>query len=38
MRARNRLLDGRRPLDALAEGDADAVREAADAFDAGSYV
>lgn len=38
LRARNRLLDGRRPLDALAEGDADAVREAGDAFDAGSYV
>ncbi|QBI18871.1 DUF2384 domain-containing protein [Egibacter rhizosphaerae] len=33
----NRLLNGRRPLDAIADGDRDGVREAADAFDAGTY-
>jgi hypothetical protein len=37
-RARNRLLDGRRPLDVLAEGDVEAVRGAAAAFADGAYV
>jgi transcriptional regulator with XRE-family HTH domain len=36
-RAHNRLLEGRRPLDVLAEGDADAVRRAAAAFADGAY-
>jgi transcriptional regulator with XRE-family HTH domain len=36
-RAHNRLLEGRRPLDVLAEGDTDAVRRAAGAFADGAY-
>lgn len=36
-RAHNRVLDGRRPLDVLAEGDTDAVRRAAAAFADGAY-
>lgn len=36
--ARNRLLDGRRPVDALHEGNVDAVRQAAVSFAAGAYV
>lgn len=38
LRARNRVLQGRRPLEALAAGDVPAVREAAEAFVEGSYV
>jgi hypothetical protein len=38
LRARNRVLQGRRPLEALAAGDVEAVREAAEAFVEGSYV
>lgn len=38
LHARNRLLDGRRPLDLLHEGDVAAVRKAAQAFVDGSYV
>lgn len=37
-RARNRSLDGRRPLDVLAEGDFEAVHRAATAFADGAYV
>jgi hypothetical protein len=37
-RAHNRTLDGRRPLDVLAEGDIEAVRRAAAAFADGAYV
>jgi transcriptional regulator with XRE-family HTH domain len=37
-RAHNRTLDGRRPLDVLAEDDFDAVRQAATAFGEGAYV
>jgi transcriptional regulator with XRE-family HTH domain len=37
-RAHNRMLGGRRPLDVLADGDADAVRRAAAAFADGAYV
>lgn len=37
-RAHNRTLDGRRPLDVLAEGDVEAVRRAAAAFADGAYV
>jgi hypothetical protein len=36
--ARNRLLNGRRPLEVLAEGDAKAVRGAAEAYAEGAYV
>lgn len=36
--ARNRLLDGSRPLDAFAHGHADQVLAAARAFDEGAYV
>lgn len=36
--ARNRLLNGRRPVDALREGDLDAVRQAAVSFAEGGYV
>lgn len=38
LRARNRMLQGRRPLEALAAGDVPAVREAAEAFVEGSYI
>lgn len=38
MRAPNRLLKGRQPVEVLAEGDAKAVREAADAYLYGAYV
>lgn len=38
LRARNRVLQGRRPLEALAAGEVAAVREAAEAFVEGSYV
>lgn len=37
-RAHNRTLGGRRPLDVLADGDADAVRRAAAAFADGAYL
>ena len=37
-RAHNRLLDGRRPLDVLADGDYEAVRQAAASFADGAYV
>jgi transcriptional regulator with XRE-family HTH domain len=37
-RAHNRLLGGHRPLDVLAEGDIEAVRQAAAAFADGAYV
>lgn len=37
-RAHNRILDGRRPLDVLEEGDFEAVRAAAAAFADGAYV
>jgi len=36
--ARNRLLSGRRPVDALHEGDTEAVRQAAVSFAEGGYV
>jgi hypothetical protein len=36
--ARNRLLSGRRPVDALREGDTEAVRQAAVSFAEGGYV
>jgi len=36
--ARNRLLDGRRPVDALREADVDHVRQAAVSYVAGGYV
>ena len=38
LRAKNRLLDGRRPLDLLAEGRLEAVRGAAESFVDGAYV
>jgi len=38
LRARNRVLQGRRPLEALAAGDVEAVRAAAESFVEGSYV
>ena len=38
LRARNRVLQGRRPLEALATGDIEVVREAAEAFVESSYV
>jgi uncharacterized protein (DUF2384 family) len=38
LRAANRLLDGRRPIDLLNEGDAESVRKAAQAFLDGAYV
>ena len=38
LRARNRLLDGRRPLEALAAGETKAVRQAAAAYVEGAYV
>lgn len=38
LRARNRLLQGRRPVEVLGEGDIDAVRRAAVAFAEGVYV
>lgn len=37
-RAHNRTLDGRRPLDVLAEGDSEAVHRAAVTFADGTYV
>jgi hypothetical protein len=37
-RAHNRILDGRRPLDVLADSDAEPVRRAAAAFADGAYV
>jgi len=37
-RAHNLLLGGRRPLDVLADGDFDAVREAAASFADGAYL
>jgi len=36
--ARNRLLSGRRPVDALHDGDTEAVRQAAVSFAEGGYV
>ena len=36
--ARNRLLNGRRPVDTLREGDVDGVRQAAVSFAEGGYV
>jgi transcriptional regulator with XRE-family HTH domain len=38
LRARNRLLNGRRPIDVLAEGGVKAVRDAAKAYVEGAYV
>lgn len=38
LRARNRMLGGRRPLEVLHDGDADAVRNAARAFSEGVYL
>ena len=38
LRAANRLLDGRRPIDLLNEGDTESVRKAAQAFLDGAYV
>jgi transcriptional regulator with XRE-family HTH domain len=38
LRARNRMLDGRRPLEVLHAGDAEAVRRAARAFSEGVYL
>jgi hypothetical protein len=38
LRARNRLLGGRRPLEVLAAGDTRAVREAAAAYVDGAYI
>lgn len=38
LRARNRLLGGRRPVEVLGEGDIEAVRRAAAAFAEGVYV
>jgi antitoxin Xre/MbcA/ParS-like protein len=37
-RARNRSLGGRRPIELMSEGEADAVRRAAHAFVDGAYV
>jgi hypothetical protein len=38
LRARNRLLGGRRPLELIAEGDVERVKNAAQAFVDGAYV
>jgi broad specificity phosphatase PhoE len=38
LRAANRLLDGRRPIDVIDEGDTERVRQAAQAFLDGAYV
>jgi broad specificity phosphatase PhoE len=38
LRAANRLQDGRRPIDLIEEGDAERVRQAAQAFLDGAYV
>lgn len=38
LRARNRLLGGRRPIEVLHDGDVEAVRRAVDAFAEGVYV
>ena len=38
LRAANRLLDGRRPVDLIDEGDTESVRQAAQAFLDGAYV
>lgn len=38
LNARNRLLGGRRPIEVLAEGHANAVRDAASAYVEGAYV
>jgi len=38
LRARNRMLDGRRPLELIHEGDLAMVKEAAQAFVDGAYV
>lgn len=38
LNARNRLLGGRRPIEVLAEGRANAVRDAASAYVEGAYV
>lgn len=38
LRARNRVLNGRRPIDVLAEGRMEAVRDAARAYVEGAYV
>lgn len=38
LRARNRMLQGRRPLDLLVEGNAQAVRGAAESYVEGGYV
>jgi broad specificity phosphatase PhoE len=38
LRAANRLLGGRRPIDLIDEGDTESVRQAAQAFLDGAYV
>lgn len=38
LNARNRLLGGRRPIEVIAEGHANAVRDAANAYVEGAYV
>jgi uncharacterized protein (DUF2384 family) len=38
LRASNRVLDGRRPIDLIDEGDTESVRRAAQAFLDGAYV
>lgn len=38
LRARNRMLDGRRPIDVLAAGGHDEVQRAAEAFVEGTYL
>jgi uncharacterized protein (DUF2384 family) len=38
LRASNRLLDDRRPIDLIGEGDTESVRRAAQAFLDGAYV
>jgi hypothetical protein len=38
LHAANRLLDGRRPIDIIDEGDTESVRQAAQAFLDGAYV
>jgi hypothetical protein len=38
LRASNRLLDGRRPIDLIDEGNTESVRRAAQAFLDGAYV
>ena len=38
LNARNRLLDGKRPVDLIAQGEADRVRAAAESLVAGDYV